>query len=252
MTVDSPIALPRQSRILTDVAKTLIYALLVMVGVRTFLWQPFNIPSASMVDTLLVGDYVIVNKFAYGYSRYSLPFGLPLFSGRVFGAAPERGDIVVFKLPRDNATDYIKRVIGLPGDRIRVRGGIVYINGEAAPQSFVGDVEVDGPFGVKTDAKRFRETLPGGRSHDIIDMYEASAGDNTGEYIVPDGYYFMMGDNRDNSTDSRSDDVGMVPYVNIVGRAEAIFFSADGSAGFMEFWKWPSAVRWERVFRGLE
>lgn len=252
MTVDSPVALPRHPRIMADVARTLIYALLIMVGVRTFLWQPFNIPSPSMVDTLLVGDYVLVNKFAYGYSRYSLPFGLPLIPGRIFGAQPQRGDIVVFKLPRDNATDYIKRVIGLPGDHIRVRGGVVYINGEAAPQTFVETVEVDGPFGVKTEAKRYRETLPGGRTHDIIDMYEASAGDNTGEYVVPEGHYFMMGDNRDNSTDSRSDDVGMVPDVNVVGRAETIFFSADGSAGFLEVWKWPSAIRWGRIFRGLE
>ncbi len=252
MTVESPAALPREPRILAEVAKTLIYALLIVIGVRTFLWQPFNIPSGSMVDTLLVGDYVWVNKYAYGYSRYSLPLGLPLFEGRIFGAEPQRGDIVVFKLPRDNATDYIKRVIGLPGDKVRVRGGVVYVNGEALPQRFVGEVEVDGPFGAKVEAKRYRETLPGGRSHDVIDMYEASAGDNTREYQGPQGHYFMMGDNRDNSTDSRSDDVGMVPDVNIVGRADAIFFSADGSAGFFEFWKWPAAVRWERIFRSLE
>ncbi len=252
MTTDSPVALPRQPRILAEVAKTLIYALLIVVGVRTFLWQPFNIPTGSMVDTLLVGDYVWVNKYAYGYSRYSLPFGLPLISGRIFAAEPQRGDIVVFKLPRDNSTDYIKRVVGLPGDRVQVKKGILYINGEAAPQSFVEAVEVDGPFGAKKEAKRYRETLPGGRSHDIIDTYEASAGDNTREFLVPQGNYFMMGDNRDNSTDSRSDDVGYVPNVNLVGRAEAIFFSADGSAGFLEFWKWPSAVRWERIFRSLE
>ena len=251
MTLENSATLRRQPRLLAEVAKTLIYALLLVIGVRTFLWQPFNIPTGSMVDTLLVGDYVWVNKFAYGYSRYSLPFGPPLFSGRVFGAEPQRGDIVVFKLPSDNATDYIKRVVGLPGDRIRVHGGILYINGEAAPQTLVGTVEVDGPFGAKAEARRYRETLPGGRTHDIIDMYEASVGDNTREYVVPEGHYFMMGDNRDNSTDSRSEDVGTVPYENLVGRADAIFFSADGTAGFLDIWNWPGSVRWDRIFRSL-
>jgi signal peptidase I len=218
-----------------------------------------------MVDTLLVGDYVWVSKYAYGYSRYSLPGGLPLFFGRLWGAEPERGDVVVFKLPSDNATDYIKRVIGLPGDRIQVKGGILYINGTAAPQELIDDYEdvAGGQFTVA--GKRYRETLPNGRAHTILDKLPASAGDNTREYLVPPGHYFMMGDNRDNSTDSRfapagsgsvfiedPAGVGFVPYENLVGRADAIFFSADGSAGFLEVWEWPTAIRWSRIFKGLE
>ena len=266
MTVESPSpALPRPHSLLAEVLKTLIYALAIVLGVRTFLWQPFNIPSASMADTLLVGDYVWVSKYAYGYSRYSLPGGLPLFSGRIWGGEPERGDVVVFKLPKDNATDYIKRVIGLPGDRIQMKKGLLYINGEAVKRELIGDYEAIVPGLMDVRGKRYRETLPGGRTHDIIDRFEASEGDNTREYVVPAGHYFMMGDNRDDSTDSRfapegtapefitrPDGVGYVPYENLEGRADAIFFSADGTAGFLEVWDWPSAIRWSRIFKALE
>ena len=264
MTVQSDI-LPRQPSLFWEVSKTLFYAFLIVTFVRSFLWQPFNIPSASMVDTLLVGDYVWVNKFAYGYSRYSFPFGPPVFEGRVWDARPERGDVAVFKLPRDNSTDYIKRVIGLPGDRIQMKRGVLFINDAAVAMTPQGDVSIDMPDGSVLKAHAFTETLPGGRSHTVLDKYEAGAGDNTGVFIVPEGHYFMMGDNRDDSMDSRfapegtdggfipdKGGVGFVPYDNLVGRADALFFSADGSAGLLEFWKWPFAVRWERIFRTVE
>jgi signal peptidase I len=264
MTIQSDI-LPRQPSLFWEVAKTLFYAFLIVTFVRTVLWQPFNIPSASMVQTLLVGDYVWVNKFAYGYSRYSLPFGPPLFEGRVWSAMPERGDVAVFKLPRDNSTDYIKRVVGMPGDTIQMKRGVLHINGQAVEMIPRGDVSIDMPDGSVLKGQRFTETLPGGRSYEIIDKYEAGAGDNTGIFTVPAGHYFMMGDNRDDSTDSRfapegveggflvdEQGVGFVPYDNLVGRADALFFSANGSAGLFDFWNWPGAVRWERIFRSIE
>ncbi len=247
-----------------EIARTLLIALAIVFSVRAVLWQPFSIPSTSMVGTLLVGDYVWVSKYAYGYSRYSLPFGLPLFSGRIFGAEPERGDVVVFKLPSDNATDYIKRVVGLPGDTIQMKRGVLHINDAPVALTYLGEAEIAASSYSTVKAKRYRETLPGGRSYEVIDRFEAGAGDDTPLYVVPEGHYFVMGDNRDDSIDSRfsPDDaaaflrnptgVGFVPYENLVGRAEGVFFSADGSAGFGDFWNWPGAIRWDRIFKGVE
>src|SRR6202158_616036 len=223
---------------LCETVRVVIHALLIALVIRTFLFQPFNIPSGSMKATLLVGDYLFVSKYSYGYSRFSVPFALIPFSGRIFGSEPQRGDIVVFKLPKDDSTDYIKRVIGLPGDRIQMKDGQLYINEQPVKRERVADwVPADGE-GAGLRVKRWRETLPNGVSYD-----------NTPVYQVPPGHFFMMGDNRDNSTDSRVlSAVGYVPYENLVGRAEIIFFSIAEGTHAWEVWTWPWAVRWNRIF----
>ncbi len=240
-----------------ETVKTVIYAVLIALFIRTLAYEPFNIPSSSMAPTLLVGDYLFVSKFSYGYSRHSLPFSLPLIPGRVFVTAPERGDIAVFKLPSNNKTDYIKRIIGLPGDRIRVKGGLLHINGKPVGRKRIEDFIERDRFGRYHRIAQFIETLPNGRKHRILEVTDAGTLDNTGVYTVPEGHYFMMGDNRDNSTDSRvpvaqAYGVGFVPVVNLVGRAEVMFFSTDGSARFWEFWKWPSATRFHRFFQVID
>jgi len=228
------------------------YAILLSIVFRTFAYEPFNIPSSSMVPTLLVGDYLFVSKTSYGYSRYSLPFGLPLIPGRIYFTPPERGDVAVFKLPRDNETDYIKRIIGLPGDRIQVTDGRLHINGEVVERKRIGEYVMRNKRGDFRSMPLYIETLPGGRSHRIIEMSDGAQMDNTEEYLVPEGHYFAMGDNRDNSMDSRVQaGVGFVPEVNLVGRAERLFFSQDGSAKVWQFWKWPFAIRYGRLFQEI-
>jgi len=344
---------------LYETVKIVIQALLLALIVRTFLFQPFNIPSGSMKDTLLIGDYLFVSKYAYGYSRYAFPWGVDLFSPltwtpgkgsveevtlpgekaprkvkvlagpgdivqtasdgsvtvkagplnkgipgeylvpekryfianedgtpfdysnltipygslvgsgelpvhfipvewfdkyspRVWTGAPKRGDIVVFKLPKDNSTDYIKRVIGLPGDTIQVTDGVLSINGQPLKRQKVGEYHETVPVLGDVLVERFKETMPSGVSYETLDRDHNSPEDNTPPYVVPQGYYFMMGDNRDNSTDSRFlESVGYVPFENIVGRAEIIFFSIDEDAAPWEFWKWPWTVRWDRMFKLL-
>jgi len=236
-----------------EMIRVIIHALILALIVRTLLFQPFNIPSGSMKSTLLVGDYLFVSKYAYGYSRYSFPFGLLPFSGRIWPGKPKRGDVVVFKLPRDNSTDYIKRVIGLPGDRIQVINGVVHINGQAVPRRRVADFVENTGFGGKRRVARFMERLPNGVEHTTLDLSQSGYADNTRVYEVPPGHYFMMGDNRDNSTDSRFlNEVGFVPFENLVGRAEVIFFSMGGDARFWEIWRWPGEIRWGRFFTSIK
>jgi signal peptidase I len=237
----------RKSGGIRETLKTLVYAVVIALVVRTLLFEPFNIPSGSMKPTLLVGDYLFVSKFAYGYSRYSVPLGLPLFSGRFFERLPERGDVVVFKLPSDNKTDYIKRVVGLPGDRIQVLNGVLQINGTPVQLERVGDFDED--FDGRTVAvPMLQEQLPEGRRHLILDLTPNGSLDNTGVFLVPPGHVFAMGDNRDNSLDSRVENVGYIPVENLIGRAEVLFFSVNSQASFWQPWTWPWGIRYERLF----
>ena len=229
--------------------RLLIHASIIALVIRTFLFQPFNIPSGSMKATLLVGDYLFVSKYSYGYSHFSLPLSPNLFSGRIGDfAKPDRGDIVVFRLPKEDSTDYIKRVIGLPGDRIQMKEGLLYINEKPVVRERIEDFIDEDEGGRSTRVRRWKETLPNGVSYTTLDLPYNLQADNTEVYTVPPDNYFMMGDNRHNSTDSRFPQVGYVPFENIVGRAQLIFFSVHEGERAWEVWRWPFSVRWSRLF----
>ena len=236
-----------------DTLKTISYAVLIALFIRTIAFEPFNIPSGSMIPTLLVGDYLFVSKFAYGYSKHSLLFSLPIIPGRIFFSEPERGDVAVFKLPSDNSTDYIKRVIGLPGDKIQIRNGRLFINEKIIERKRLNDFIIGSIDGKISMIPQYIEILPNGKRYKIIETWGDNGPlDNTGVFAVPKGHYFMMGDNRDNSQDSRViREVGFVPVQNLVGRASILFFSTNGQARFWEIWKWPVSIRFERLFNQI-
>jgi signal peptidase I len=243
----------------------------VVLILRSFIFAPFSIPSESMLPRLLIGDYLFVSKWNYGYSRWSLPAGIPLIPGRIFGSTPTRGDVVVFRAPEVLDHDVIKRVIGLPGETIQMRQGVVYLNGKPIPKQRIADFTI--PLTANFNAEkcgapfvdvvanvqicrypRFRETLPGGRSYEVIDQAELPDRDDTGLYTIPAGHIFVMGDNRDDSGDSRfpaPSGMGYVPLENVEGQAVVNFFSTDGDAEWLKPWTWVSAARWSRIGEGF-
>jgi signal peptidase I len=261
-----------------EIVKTVVYALLIALVIRVLLFQPYTIPSASMEPNLYQGDYIIVSKWSYGYSRNSIPFSPPIFGGRLFFRPPTRGDIIVFKLPRDGHTDYIKRLIGMPGDRIQMRAGYLFINGKPLGEQLVRTTVSD-DRGLPERVEWVRETNPEGRSYSTQVHGRSEAADNTGVYVVPPHCYFMMGDNRDNSADSRFDPglppedsrlggcgwdssldsavnydtgVGFVPEVNLVGKAQIIILSWSENASIFKPWTWFLDIRPGRFFRLLK
>ena len=239
-----------------ELIKTIGFAVVLVVLVHSLFYKPFHIPSPSMASTLLIGDYLFVAKFPYGYSKYSLPFSPNLFDGRIFSAHPKRGDVVVFRPPRDPNTDWIKRVIGLPGDRVQIIEGILHINGEKAVLELIGERLWRDQFGRSYKSDLYEETLPNGVKHQIMktDPFGTGRKDNTQEFTVPEGHYFMMGDNRDFSDDSRF--IGYIPQENLVGRADFVFFSTDiptyDEKSWWKIWTWPTATRYSRFFKLIE
>jgi signal peptidase I len=228
--------------------KTFLWALFCAIILRSFLFEPFHIPSSSMYPNLLIGDYIFVNKYAYGYSRYSFPLGLNLFEGRIFKSTPQRGDVVVFRLPSQPSINYVKRLIGLPGDNIQMRDGVLFINDKEVIKTFDGDaLEVE--INKKSAFQKYSEILPNGKKINTYNR-EMTPQDNTGIYSVPAGHYFFMGDNRDDSQDSRFlNFVGYVPEQNLVGRASIIFFSNPNS--IFELFAWIKTIRTERIGKNL-
>lgn len=229
--------------------KTIFYAVFIAIIFRSLLFEPYNIPSGSMLPNLLIGDYLFVSKFSYGYSRYSFPFGIvPLPKSRVFSAKPRRGDVAVFKLPSNTSINYIKRIIGLPGDRIQMKKGQLFINENLITQQDDGIYKHIYKRRFEQNFDKYKELLENGKFYSVLNINDYQTLDNTEEFIVPENEYFVMGDNRDNSLDSRANGGWFVPLENFVGKGNFIFFSISGDTRFWEFWRWPSNIRYSRIF----
>ncbi len=232
--------------------KTVFWAIFLALLIRSFLYEPFRIPSGSMYPTLKVGDYLFVSKFSYGYSRFSFPGGFPLFDGRIWYSEPKRGDVVVFRFPKNTSIDYIKRIIGLPGDKIQVKSGQLYINNEPISRTEKGRYIIDEYVKLPEYYNMYEEVLPGGVKHDILEISDNERiVDNTEEFVVPEDSFFVMGDNRDRSDDSRIS-VGFVPRENLVGKARFLFFSHNDKGEFWAPWTWYKAIRWSRIFNRID
>ena len=231
--------------------KSISLAVLIALIIRSFFAEPFNIPSGSMKPNLLVGDFIFVSKWSYGFSKHSLPFSIPLIPKKIFSKLPERGDIVVFKTPEDNRTDYIKRVIGLPGDRIQIIDGKIIINDNLILRKRLNDfIDTDKNSSIKR-IRKYKEYFFD-KEIEVLDIMDQSIVDNTNIYNVPGGHFFVMGDNRDNSQDSRfTNIVGYIPIENLIGKAQFVFFSLENSR-FLELWKWPKAIRTKRLFMQIQ
>ncbi|MBL8769877.1 MAG: signal peptidase I [Phenylobacterium sp.] len=238
-----------------EIVKTIVYALLIALFLRILFFQPFTIPSASMEPNLYEGDYIIVSKFSYGYSRHSIPFSPPLFEGRIMDQPAKRGDIAVFKLPSDGRTDYVKRIIGVAGDRVQMRNGLLYVNDQLVQRDALSPARTETPNGA-VDVPRYQETLADGRRFVTQDFGTDGQLDNTEAFVVPEGYYFAMGDNRDNSLDSRVPSgfggVGFVPAENLVGKAQIILLSWKPEASIFKPWTWILDARPSRFFKILK
>ena len=231
--------------------KSIFIAIFIALLIRSFIFEPFNIPSGSMKPNLLVGDFIFVSKYSYGFSKHSLPFSIPLIPGKIFSNTPERGDVVVFKTPENNRTDYIKRVIGLPGDKIEIKNGIIFINGSEILRKKLNDF-IDTDNNTSNKRVRMYNEYFFNKEINILDITDNGIADNTQLFNVPENHFFVMGDNRDNSQDSRFiSTVGFIPYENLVGKAQFIFFSLE-NARFLQIWKWPNSIRYERIFQKIQ
>ena len=236
----------------SDTIKTIIYAVVIAVLIRSFLFEPFKIPSGSMYPNLYIGDFLFVSKYTYGYSRHSFPFSPRLFSGRIWADEPKVGDVVVFKYPQDNRTDFIKRIIGMPGDKIKLENGRLFVNGKQLERETKEDFVLRNNFGYAERFNHYEETLPNGKKHTILEISDDETCDNYDEVTVPQGNYFVMGDNRDRSDDSRIH-VGFVPFENLVGKARFLFFSYDPQEGaWYKPWTWGKKIRWRRLFNKIK